>query len=338
MNILVEETRAGVVDNVHLGHIAVVNADGKVLYHYGDPNYMTYGRSALKPMQAIPIIETGAADHFQFEDADLAIFCASHSGEERHRSRVRAILKQIGKDEHDLECGVMAPISKTSNEELIRSGQKADPVCNCCSGVHAGMLATAVYLGEDTHGYVHKDHPVQRRVAQAVANVVGLPVTEIHTGLDGCDIPTYYLPLKHLAWGFARLAQPKGLDESQQNAIVRIVEAMDKRPDMVTEKNIYSAKLIRAFEGRILAKEGAKGVFCLFDRERELGVAVKIADGGAEPIPAVVNEILRQLDIGTNGPLDELTSYDRESIKNIPGHVVGYMEPRFSLSQTSRGV
>lgn len=328
---LVEETRAGVVDNVHLGHIAVVNADGTLLYQYGDPNYMTYGRSALKPMQALPIVETGAADHFSFSDADLAICCASHSGEERHRSRVRAILSQIGKNGHDLECGVTDPVSKTSHEELIRSGQQADPVCNCCSGVHAGMLATAVYLGEATQGYTHAEHPVQQRVAKAVADVVGLDLQHIHTGLDGCDIPTYYMPLRHLAWGFARLAHPKGLSASRARAIERIVSAMDRRPDMVTEKNIYSAKLIRAFQGRILAKEGAKGVFCLFDREREIGIALKIADGGAEPIPSVVNEILHQLDIGTNGPLEELTSYDREGIKNAPGHIVGYMESKFKL-------
>ncbi|MCK9918251.1 asparaginase, partial [Microbacteriaceae bacterium K1510] len=322
--------RGDVVESSHLGHVAVVDSAGTLLYSYGDPYRLTYARSSMKPIQTIPVVETGAADRYSFEPADLSLCCASHSGEPRHRSRALAILQRAGQKEETLQCGTHVPRDEESYKELIRQGKELTPIYSNCSGKHSGMIATAVHMGEDPSTYHLPEHPVQQRILDAVADITRYPKEQIHMGTDGCGVPVHRLPLANYAWGFARLAKPETIENSvRREAVQRITDAMVSFPEMVGGNKRYCTDLMTAFKGRIVGKAGAESVYCLGDRETGLGIAIKIEDGGPRAINAVVNEVLRQLGIGTDGPLSELHEYTNPAITNMSGKIVGRIQTAF---------
>lgn len=332
MNLVANVLRGGIMESSHLGHIAVVDAKGKLAYFYGDPFRLTYGRSSIKPMQAVPVVETGTADRFSFSQADLAVCCASHSGEERHRTRVLDILRRAGQAEDVLQCGFHIPADQASYIQLIQAGRQLTPCFSNCSGKHSGMVATAVHIGEDTQTYLSPDHPVQQRILQAIADITCYPQEKIHIGLDGCGAPVHLLPLYNLAWGFARMAAPDEFQApSRRAAVGRVTDAMIAAPEMVGGNRRYCTDLMTAFAGRIFGKSGADGVYCLGDRERQLGIALKIEDGSSRAKYAVMNEILRQLDIGVGDALERLGEYTNPALKNFSGKVVGSIQTEFAL-------
>lgn len=334
MNVVANVYRGEAVESSHLGHVAVVDANGTLLYWYGDPYRLTYARSSMKPIQAIPVVETGAADRFGLEPADLSLCCASHSGEPRHRERALAMLVRCGQAETALKCGTHVPRDEESYKQLLREGKPLTPVYSNCSGKHAGMIATAVHMGEDVATYHHPDHPVQQRILDAVSDLTSYPREKITLATDGCGVPVHRLPLAHYAWAYAKLAKPDVIaNPSRQQAVRRITDAMTAHPEMVGGNNRYCTDLMRAFRGRVIGKAGAEAVYCLGDRQTGLGIAVKIEDGGARAIYAVVNEVLRQLGIGTDGPLKELAAYTEPVVTNMSGTVVGRIETRFALNR-----
>ncbi|MBA4495937.1 asparaginase [Paenactinomyces guangxiensis] len=331
-NVVANVYRGGVIESSHLGHVAVVDKNGSLLYSYGDPNRLTYARSSMKPIQTIPVVETGAADRFAFSEADLALCCASHSGEERHRSRVLAMLSRIGQSETVLQCGTHVPRDEASYRQLIKESRELTPVYSNCSGKHAGMVATAVHMGEDPHTYHEQDHPVQIRILEAVADVTGYPKDKIHIGIDGCGVPAHRLPLVNLAWAFARLATPSVFDNPvRREAVQRVTDAMVAAPEMVGGHNRYCTDLMQAFKGQIIGKAGAEAVYCIGDRQSGIGIAVKIEDGGARATYAVMNEVLYQLGIGTDGELEALHAYTNPDVKNMNGKSVGSIRTEFTL-------
>lgn len=188
-NTVLNVYRGDVVENTHHGHIVVVNHKGDLLYSYGDHQRITHGRSALKPFQVLPLIESGAADYFQLSAADIALCASSHSGEKMHQSSVKTLLDRIGLRPEDLLCGVTAPIDKATHEEMIRNNEPITTLSNECSGVHVGMLATAVFNKEPIDSYIERTHPVQSRVMRAVTELTGTPVQEMMIAIDGCAIP-----------------------------------------------------------------------------------------------------------------------------------------------------
>ena len=209
--VLVEVTRSGRVESRHRGAVAIIDADGKVLLAIGDVEEPVYPRSAVKAIQALPLVESGAADAFGFGDRELALSQASHGGEPQHVAGVSAMLAATGLDETALECGTHAPSHAASAEELIRKGEKPSPLHNNCSGKHANFLALAKQLDVDHRGYVKPEHPVQRAVGEALASLTGAPHGADNCGVDGCSIPTYAVPLTGLARGFARFATGIGM-------------------------------------------------------------------------------------------------------------------------------
>lgn len=333
MTALLEETRGGIIDNVHHGHIAVVDVGGRLLFAYGEPEITVYGRSALKPMQVLPVLESGAADHYGLDERDLTLCMASHSGLPEQRARVLALLQRIGCNETDLVCAATPPTNVGAYETLIKEAGSVNKLCNCCSGVHAGMLATAAYLGDPVEGYHRLSHPVQQRVLEAVSDALRYPVDQLTIGLDGCGIPTFATPLRHLAWGFARLTEPDAWSSRRAQAVRRVTTAMVNHPELLTEEDSFNTHLIRSFAGRLIAKEGAKGVLCLGDMTRHVGIAIKVEDGNKELLPSVVMEILRQLDWTPSRPTAKLESYMRQPIQNGQGDSVGAMRPTFTLTR-----
>ncbi len=232
--------RSEVVESAHRVHGAVVDGEGRLLAAVGDADLVTFARSAAKPLQAAAVVGAGAADAFGFTEAELALACASHAGQERHVEGVAAILARLGFAAADLECG-------------LQPGRPT-PLHHNCSGKHAAMLALARHRGWSTAGYTAAAHPVQRELIGAVAAAVGLPVEDVRLGVDGCSVPTFALPLRRLALGFARLAADTG-------PLGRVRAAMAARPDMVAGDGLFDTELCRVTGGRVVGKSGAEGVF-----------------------------------------------------------------------------
>ncbi len=293
--VLVEVTRSGRVESRHRGAVAIVDADGESVFVLGDVGEPVYPRSAVKAIQALPLVESGAADAFGFGERELALAQASHGGEPEHVAGVAAMLAAIGLDEAALECGTHAPSHSRSAAALIRRGEKPGPLHNNCSGKHANFLALARHLGVDHRGYVAPDHPVQRAVGEALASLTGAPHATENCGVDGCSIPTYAVPLASLARGFARFATGTGMPEARANAARRLYRAAIAQPFYVAGTGRFCTEVMTLLKGAALVKTGAEGVFCAALGDRGLGVALKADDGATRAAEAMMAAVLARL-------------------------------------------
>ncbi|MSO89475.1 MAG: asparaginase [Rhodospirillaceae bacterium] len=292
--ILVEVTRGALVESRHRGAVAICDADGAPVQSWGDVERPIYPRSAVKPLQALPLIETGAADRFGLTDAEIALACASHSGEPEHEGAVTAWLRSIGLSGGDLECGEHWPMHEDAARALVREGRFPSAVHNNCSGKHSGFLTAARHLGEPTQGYIAADHPAQRRVRQALSDMCAIDLSAAPTGIDGCGIPTIAMPLSALARGMARLAAGTGLGHSRQAACARIRRAMTTHPLLVAGHGRFCTEIMAATSGRVVVKGGAEGVYVAALPERRLGIALKIADGASRAAETAMAALLRR--------------------------------------------
>ena len=328
---LVDVTRGNLTESRHRGLIAVVNAEGKLLYSAGNPQEVVYARSSMKPVQAIPLVETGAAKQFGFTDADLALACASHNGEAQHTERVQSILKRTDLDVSDLQCGIHNPRWPETYEALIKSGGEVTAIYNNCSGKHSGMLATAKHMNESTADYYRLDHPVQQRIMEAVSDLTEVPEAEIEIGIDGCGVPVHGVPMMNLALAFAKMADPSSLPEKRREAVSRITDAMAAAPEMVGGTERFCTDFMRVLEGRMFAKAGAEGVYCIGDKETGLGIAIKIEDGNARATSPVAVEVLQQLGLLNEKQLKQLASYHYPKLRNARNEQIGELRPNFVL-------
>ncbi|UJL45690.1 asparaginase [Virgibacillus sp. NKC19-16] len=336
MNSIANVYRSGVIENSHLGHIAVVDEKGRLLYSYGDPYRLTYARSCMKPVQAVPLIESGAADDFRFDQADISLACSSHNSEEHHLARVLSMLEKTGQNESVLQCGFHHSLNQDVQETLIKKEITPTSVYSACSGKHAGMIATAVQMDADLDTYLDPANPLQKRILHTIEEMTDYPAEKMHIGIDGCGAPVHRLPLYNLALSYARLANPDVVaDPKRQTTLERIADAMVDFPEMVGGKDRYCTDIMRAFEGRIVGKLGADAVYCVGDRKTGLGIAVKIEDGNLSLLYPVVNEILRQLNIGEEKELHQLKQYTNPDVLNTNDHIVGKIKAEFQLAALS---
>ena len=260
--VIAEAMRGGRVESAHRGSGAVVDADGAVVMTFGDIERPVYPRSAVKALQALPLIESGAADRLALSPKEIALACASHSGEPEHIATARAMLAKAGRDESVLECGAHWPLSENACRAMARSGGKPSALHNNCSGKHAGFVCLACAEGIDPKSYVAPDHPVQREVASAVAGVTGAQLGEETRGVDGCSIPTYAIPLRALALGFARFGTGQGLERIRAGAAARIRAAVAAHPAIVAGAGRFDTEVMTLLKARAFTKTGAEGVFC----------------------------------------------------------------------------
>jgi len=277
--VLVEVTRGSIVESRHRGAIAVSDAAGRWVVAVGDVEAPVFPRSAVKPVQALPLVESGAAEAYGFGAAELALASASHSGEPRHVDIAAAMLAAAGRSVADLECGTHMPMSSLAERTLIRKGLPPGPLHNNCSGKHAGFICTACHLGLDPAGYVGPDHPIQREVTAALADLTGIELGEANRGIDGCSIPAYAIPLGRLAQAFARMATGEGLAPIRASAAKQILDACMAEPFMVAGTGRFDTDVMPLFPGRIFIKGGAEGVYCGALPELGLGIALKVDDG-----------------------------------------------------------
>lgn len=293
--VLVEVLRGGLVESGHRGAFAVVDAAGRVVRSAGPVDRPVYPRSAIKPVQALPLVETGAADKYGLGDAELALACASHRGEPHQVERVAAWLARLGLGPEDLECGAHPPTDPAASLTLARFGTAPTALHNNCSGKHAGFLTTALALGEPTQGYIRADHPVQRRVLAALESMTGLDLGPAPRGIDGCGIPVIGVPLIGLARAMARLGDPAGLPEERRAAAGRILAAMRAEPAMVEGKGGMTTTVLEVAGAAVCLKPGAEGVFCAVLPGEGLGVALKIADGAKRAAELAMATLLDRL-------------------------------------------
>lgn len=292
--ILVEVTRGDMVESRHRGAAAIVDSDGRVISVWGDIETPVYSRSALKPIQAIPLIESGAADQFGLRDAEIALACASHGGEPRHTETVAAWLKKIGLSVQDLECGVQTPSYGPAAEALLLKGEKPTALNNNCSGKHTGFLSVAVHKGEKTKGYIKLEHPVQQRILGVLEQLTDINLGAAPKGIDGCGIPVIGVPLGTLALAFARMAKPATLPKPRIAAIARIRKAMAAEPFMVAGSGRFCTRVMQVLGERAVVKTGAEGVYIAILRDKGLGIALKIDDGGTRASEVVLAALLQR--------------------------------------------
>jgi len=334
--ILVETTRGEMVESHHAGAAAVVDAAGRVVRSWGDIDRPVFARSAIKPLQALPLVETGAADQFGLGDAEIALACASHRGEPIHVETVRRWLARVDLGPQDLECGSHAPGNAAAAEALIRAGEAPSAVHNNCSGKHSGFLTTARHRGEPTRGYIAPDHPVQQRVRAVLEAMSGLDLARAPRGSDGCGIPVIGIPLRGMARAMARLADPKDLAEERAAAGKRILDAMATAPLMVSGTGGFATVVMTVAGASVRLKPGAEGVYCAVLPSLGYGIALKIDDGAARASEVAVGAILERLGAFTSAQREALAPRLRPVIKNVAGREVGAIRSAEALARETR--
>ena len=321
--VTVEVTRGKLVESRHRGLAVVVDADGKVLFSAGDVESGVFPRSACKAMQALPLIESGAADAFGFGDRELAISCASHNGEDAHVELAASMLSRAGRDETTLECGAHWSSDQKTLIHQARTLEKPNALHNNCSGKHCGFVCTCVHMGFETKGYVGYDHPLQAEIRSVMESLTGAVLGHDNCGTDGCSIPTYAVPLVGLARGFARMASGNGLQPVRAKAARRLIEACMAEPFYVAGSGRFCTKLMQVSPGRIFAKTGAEGVFCAILPEQGISIAVKCEDGTTRAAEAMIAGLLARYFEPDTAEREELIAMAVRPMHNWNGIHVG---------------
>ncbi|KAJ5187898.1 L-asparaginase II [Penicillium cf. viridicatum] len=339
--------RGGVVENRHSVHATITDAAGNLLYAVGDPYRMILARSAAKSAQGLAILETGAVDIFDFDDADLAFMCASNSSEERHIARAWSMLSKVSASEDDLRCSGYPPLSETVQRAWIKSDFTPTPVCSNCSGKHVGMIAGAKVLGGDVADYHLSTHPVQMHVKRVVDDVCGLGENGSVWGLDGCNLPAPAFELHYLAHMNAKSAAAADATasgsstSSRTKALSRVFQAMWQHPEFVARENRFCTILMTAFQGLLIGKLGADACYVIGIRgceqtrclgaEGAIGISVKIEDGNIHVLYLAVAEILEQLKIGEPEMRQALSAFHHQRVFNTVNVQTGKFSPCFQV-------
>lgn len=333
--ILAKVIRGETVESIHRGHMIVIGGDGKTVAKLGDPETVTFFRSASKPLQAIPFITSGAADAFLFSDEEIALACASHSGEGMHVRTAAIMLERTGLSESYLHCGAHLPFNETEAERMIRAGEHPTQLHNNCSGKHAAMLASAKHTAADLATYEDLENPVQQAILDTIAKFADVPRDEIKIGIDGCAAPNFALPLSGMARSFLNLVSPpEEFSKELREACRRIVSAMTAFPFLIGGSERLDTILMQAAGGKVISKVGADGVWLCGvlpneEWKRGLVIALKIEDGDnkrARPVVAI--EVLKQLGILSH---DDLPGFSPMPVKNRRGDAVGRVEASNNL-------
>ncbi|HET6862419.1 MAG TPA: asparaginase [Pyrinomonadaceae bacterium] len=340
---LVEVRRGGLTESRHRGHIVAVEPNGRIVKYLGAPENVTFLRSSAKPFQALPLLVSGAAEHFDYNDREVALACASHNGEPIHTELASSMLKKINLGPEALKCGIHEPYSQAVARELRASGVRPNVLQNNCSGKHAGMLALAKHLGAPTENYDSPESPVQIGVARTIASFSGVPIQDLAVAIDGCGVPVFGITVKAMALAFAKLVSPSSeFDETTRLSCHRIVKVMTAYPELIGgTRDRLDTEIMRSSPGRIVSKVGAEGVYTAGILPCEewpngLGLALKIEDGDDHRArPTVVIEALRQLGVLRDESLEFVSRYAFFPIKNRRDEVVGEIRASFKLKENS---
>jgi L-asparaginase II len=324
-------TRGDAIDAVHYGSVAVVDRHGRLLHCAGDPHYLTTTRSALKPFQAMPFVAAGGVERFGYTPVQVALLCASHSGEPRHVEAVADMLARAGNTAVELQCGAHAPGYYEARGD-VAPPPPYSALAHNCSGKHSGMLACCVHCDWDKATYLAFEHPLQRSIRRAVAHFTSTPETELVAGIDGCSAPNYAVPLARLALAFARLAGERN-DVVYGHAPQILADAMTAHPEMVSGENRNDLALTRAGRGDWVAKIGAEGLQAIGVRSLGIGIAIKVADGAKRGLHPATVATLDQLGLLDAKQRAELEVWREPVVRNYRGIATGQVRPLVVLNK-----
>jgi L-asparaginase II len=321
--VMVEATRGRYPESIHRGGAVIVDSFGQVIRSWGNITEPVFGRSALKFIQALPLIETGAADAFHLSSEEIALACGSHFGEEMHVKVLETWLQKLGKDERILECGIHRSLYTAKKPFSIFT--KPSHLHNQCSGKHLGLLTTALHRNEPIEGYLSREHPTERRLEQILGEITSVDLAHTPHGTDGCGIPAFAFPLYNIALAMARFADPSHLHYPRQKAIHRILAAVKDHPEMISGSDGFDTKVIKLTQGQVLCKGGAGGVEVGIIPSLGFGIALKIDDGNGKAAEVAFLAILRSLGIVDEELYEQLEP--RLPILTHKGRTVGFLQP-----------
>jgi L-asparaginase II len=328
--LFVEVTRNGAVESRHFGAAVVCDFKGDVVESWGDIDSLVFPRSALKPMLAVHLVESGASDQYGLNDAELSLACSSHQGEQMHQNLVESWLSRLGLTEDHLACGAVLPEHTESAHQLLASGQQGCRIHHNCSGKHTGFLTTALHLDIPLENYHLLEHPLQQLSLDILSNLADIDLKQYPMGIDGCGLPAPTMPLLQLGHAIARFANPVDLSDKRIQAIYRLHEAITNEPLYIAGHGSVVSELNEVTNGAVLAKTGAEGIISAALPERGLGIAVKIADGSSRAGSVALLAILDHLDILSGEEKQQLQTHISPTIQNSRGIEVGEIRPALS--------
>jgi L-asparaginase II len=339
---LVELTRGPLVESIHLGALAVVDAGGKLVASIGDSNLVANLRSSSKPFQSLPLIENGGPEQFQMTEREIAITCASHAGTDEHVAVLRTLQAKIGVQESDLRCGVHPPMDEPTAEALLKRGEAPTSNRHNCSGKHTGMLGQCMLNHVTIEDYLSTEHPIQKTILRTFAEMVDVKPEDVLVGIDGCSAPTFAVPLFNAALGYARLCDPTGLPAKRANALRRIFKAMTTNPVMVSGPGRFDTRLMEVSGGTVVCKGGAEGYQALGLAANALkpgspamGITYKVIDGDptgrARAVVAVA--LLQQLGALNEDQVRELAEFGARPLYNWRHIEIGEIRPAFHIER-----
>ncbi len=314
--------RGGRVETVHRGAVAAVDPAGKILFSAGDPAAATFFRSSVKMYQALPMVKSGAPEKFGFSPAEMALACASHNGEPFHVATAESMLKKMDLTPAHLRCGAHPPYNRASANALVAAGEPFTALHNNCSGKHSGMLAACLASGWPLETYIQPDHPLQVAILAAVAAAAGLDPASIPWGIDGCGVPTFFMPLEKMALTFARFGATQDPD------LRRLFDAMTAHPEMVDGTGDFDTRVMEVTKGRLVCKRGGAALGCIATRDG-VGITVKCGDGTSDVVPVMLMRVLQKMNLISAAEAEELKEFVAPVQKNVAGREVGVLEAIF---------
>lgn len=333
--LLVEVTRNNTVESRHFGAAVVCDVKGNVVKSWGDTEQLVFPRSALKPMLAIHLIESGASERYALNDAELSLACSSHQGEHMHQTLVESWLTRLGLTEEHLACGPVLPEDTEHAHQLLASGQTGCRLHHNCSGKHTGFLTTALHLDLSLDNYHLIDHPLQQLSLDILSDLADIDLKQYPMGIDGCGLPAPTMPLIKLAHATARFANPIDLADYRAQAINRLHEAITNEPLYIAGHGTVVSELNDVTKGAVLAKTGAEGVVTAALPKQGLGIAIKIADGNERARSVALLAVLDHLSVLSDEEKNKLQAHITPTIINSRGVVVGEIRPAVSWLQDS---
>ena len=329
----VEVVRSNLLESVHLGSLAVVHSDGRLLRSLGDIDRKTYFHSSAKPLQGIASLDAGIVEEFEMDLREIAMIISSHSGEREHIEALEGLSKKIGVNADSIECGISDPVGTDVLRELYTSGRSVGKLhCNC-SGKHLGMLAACLAKGYPTADYHRKSHPIQERVKRVLTEFCAVPSDSVPDGIDGCTVPVYAFPLRNMALAYANLCNPDFLGGKYKKSQNYVLSAMTMYPEYVAGKRRLDTVLMKRFGSRVVCKVGAEGVYCAGLIGKATGIALKIEDGGLRAAGPAIIETLLQLGILNDEEAEGMREFWKPSLFNNKGEIIGEIRPVFRLPE-----
>ncbi len=318
----VEVLRGPVVESIHSVMVVVVGESGQVTHYWGNPSFVTMPRSAIKMLQALPLLESGAANHFGLDDKMIALACSSHRGEKEHLEVLSEWSDKVGFKENQLICGPHLPYNEQASQDMLIRQRKPTAFCNNCAGKHSGLITTCLHLHESIEGYGHYEHPAQKRLRSVLSETLQVDHFKMPHGIDGCGIPTYAVPLQSMAVGMSTFINSK-IASSRKLAAERILSAVANNPFYLSGSDNFATEVIQKTKGRSIIKGGAEGVFCGVLPEKKIAFAVKAADGAGRAAQVATAAVLLNFGGMTAEEFTSLSKYTQPVITNWSGESVG---------------